>query len=262
MIKIAVGTTNKAKLLSVESALKKCFPMQDNKNDCVNRSGDEQQSSNPPSFRVIGVPDIDSQVSAQPFSTEETRLGAYNRAKGALEHATDPECDFGVGMEGGIESAALPSLQFQQLQQQLQKQQLDEGEKSSTFFVVGWVCVIEKKTGKIGWGSSSRVELPKLFEEMLQFVALPLTNQVEKNNKNNCNNNYNNNNDNNSDNVLKPRRELAQVIDEVSKEHDLRSSLGVEGLLTNGAVLRSDAYEHAIIFAFSKFLFTPAAFWK
>lgn len=42
--------------------------------------------------------ETDSGVSAQPFSLEETRLGAINRAKRAL----GPEADIAIGLEGGV----------------------------------------------------------------------------------------------------------------------------------------------------------------
>ena len=45
---------------------------------------------------------VESGVSDQPFSDEETRHGARNRARNACE--TYPDADFWVGLEGGIET--------------------------------------------------------------------------------------------------------------------------------------------------------------
>ena len=45
---------------------------------------------------------VDSGVSDQPLSDEETRHGARNRAKNA--HGLQPDADFWVGLEGGIET--------------------------------------------------------------------------------------------------------------------------------------------------------------
>lgn len=42
--------------------------------------------------------DVDSGVSAQPFSLEETRLGAINRSKSALSE----NVDLAIGLEGGV----------------------------------------------------------------------------------------------------------------------------------------------------------------
>lgn len=76
-VKIAVGTKNKAKLKAVETV--------------VNRTLIEISS-------ITGY-DVDSGVSAQPFSDEETRLGAINRAKQTLQTS---RADLAFGLEGGV----------------------------------------------------------------------------------------------------------------------------------------------------------------
>lgn len=76
-MKIAIGTTNKAKLSAVENVVKQYF------------KDIEFQSIN-----------VDSEVSAQPFSNEETREGAINRAKNTLKETT---AEWGFGLEGGVE---------------------------------------------------------------------------------------------------------------------------------------------------------------
>ena len=56
-----------------------------------------------PDVEALGF-NVESNVSAQPFSDEETKEGAINRAKAALAEGLkdyDDEC-LGVGMEGGI----------------------------------------------------------------------------------------------------------------------------------------------------------------
>ncbi|KAM0355636.1 hypothetical protein ACHAPU_000021 [Fusarium lateritium] len=54
----------------------------------------------PESYDFQGV-SVDSNVSDQPFSDEETLTGAANRAKNAQK--AKPEADFWVGIEGGVE---------------------------------------------------------------------------------------------------------------------------------------------------------------
>lgn len=228
VIKIAVGTSNKAKLQAVVDALKK-----------VNFVSQQQQQSRP-TFEVIGVEGVESNVSPQPFSASETRLGAFNRAKAALEKS--PDAEFGIGLEGGIEVvedffislSSTPATTTTPLESLL----------ASSFFVVGWICTIHRPTNTICYGSSSRVQLPRLFAEKLEIVE----NLSQEEQRKHGGSKYHS------------KRELAQVIDEVSKQHDLRSSLGVEGLLSNGGILRSDAYEQGIVFSFSKFL-SPQGIW-
>ncbi|MGX9135603.1 DUF84 family protein [Rummeliibacillus sp. JY-2-4R] len=76
-MKVGIGTTNKAKVGAVLSVVTKHF------HDIL-------------TFEHISV---DSGVSAQPMSTEETRLGAMNRARKTLKK-TDAELAF--GLEGGV----------------------------------------------------------------------------------------------------------------------------------------------------------------
>ena len=73
---IAIGTKNKAKVGAVEKIA--------------------TQNIHNVKFTAIDVP---SNVSEQPFSNEETRQGAINRAKATLEHTN---ADIGFGLEGGV----------------------------------------------------------------------------------------------------------------------------------------------------------------
>jgi inosine/xanthosine triphosphatase len=57
-----------------------------------------------PSVKVIGV-NANSEVSDQPWGDEETRIGAENRAKAALEEGKRQKLSdefIGIGMEGGV----------------------------------------------------------------------------------------------------------------------------------------------------------------
>ncbi|MGO4888758.1 DUF84 family protein [Anaerobacillus sp. MEB173] len=74
MWKVAIGSKNQAKINAVKAAL---------------RSKDVN----------VDAFDIPSAVSKQPFSDEETQVGAINRAKGCL---TKGEFDFAIGLEGGV----------------------------------------------------------------------------------------------------------------------------------------------------------------
>ncbi|KAJ3140420.1 hypothetical protein HK101_003502 [Irineochytrium annulatum] len=81
----AVGSTNRAKLASVEQALAKVFSEAADRVDvrgCAVASG----------------------VRDQPTSDQETMQGAIARAKAAM--AAVPDADFGVGIEGGVQEIA------------------------------------------------------------------------------------------------------------------------------------------------------------
>ncbi len=77
MMKVGIGTTNKAKVGAVISVVTKHF------HEIL-------------TFEHISV---DSGVSAQPMSAEETRLGAMNRARKTLE---ETNADMAFGLEGGV----------------------------------------------------------------------------------------------------------------------------------------------------------------
>ncbi|WP_044640922.1 DUF84 family protein [Risungbinella massiliensis] len=72
--KVAVGTTNKAKIGAVQTVL--------------------------PTIPIVPL-SVPSDVSAQPFSDEETLQGAKNRAIHVLQAAADAEV--GIGLEGGVQ---------------------------------------------------------------------------------------------------------------------------------------------------------------
>lgn len=74
-MKIAIGTKNRAKVEAVKQSFQYLGHVQ---------------------FIETNVP---SEVSAQPFSDDETMQGAVNRAKNAL---VKEQADIGIGLEGGV----------------------------------------------------------------------------------------------------------------------------------------------------------------
>ena len=177
---------------------------------------------------ITGV-ETSSGVSAQPMSVTETRTGALARARGAL--AAVPDADVGIGLDGGLE--IVPG--FGEPAGEGQRCAVAAGAGAGaavvpeSAFVVGWACVVHRGSGTVGWGCSARLELPPQFLRELRSGA--------------------------------GAAELSQVIDAAAAAHDLRSGLGVEGLLTGGALCRGEAYTHALVFAFARFL-SPAGFWS
>jgi inosine/xanthosine triphosphatase len=108
---VAIGSDNPVKVAAVKTAFKKVWPRK--------------------KFSFVGIK-VNSGVSHQPMSDEETIKGAKNRAKRAMRLA---EADFGVGLEGGI-------------------QKID-----CKWFDCGWIVVVDKK-GNVGIGSSIRMHVP------------------------------------------------------------------------------------------------------
>ncbi len=80
MAKVIIASKNPIKIQAVKNGFEKMFPNQE--------------------FEFVGV-SVPSNVADQPFSNDETFLGAKNRADNAFNEVKD--ADFYLGIEGGIE---------------------------------------------------------------------------------------------------------------------------------------------------------------
>ncbi|CAJ1031521.1 Protein of unknown function DUF84, putative [Leishmania lindenbergi] len=94
------------------------------------------------------------------------------------------------------------------------------------WFECGWMAIVERKTGKCGIGSSARFE-------MSETIMRPILNEG---------------------------KELAEVMDNLTGEQDVRSGLGAMGVLTAGHLGRAAAYEHGLVFALAPFL-SDSKYW-
>ncbi|WP_080875010.1 DUF84 family protein [Oceanobacillus timonensis] len=90
--------------------------------------------------RSLQVP---SGVSAQPFSDEETQLGAMNRAKACAASSAD---GIGIGLEGGVMYVG------------------------DTLFLCNWGA-LATEDGKLYTASGARIALPKEIEDGLQTAG-------------------------------------------------------------------------------------------
>lgn len=131
------------------------------------------------------------------MSIDEAIEGARNRAQFAIQ---EHNADFGVGIESGAEKI---------------------GDK---WFTSCW-CLVVDRNGKIGMGSSSRLEIPPRVMEYIH-------NGVE----------------------------MADALTDLTGIKDIRSNQGIMGLLSNGLLPRDVCEVHGIIFAFSSFI-SEATYW-
>ena len=111
MKKIIVASKNPVKINATKAAFAKMFP-------------DE-------TFTVESVP-IQSDVSDQPKTDEETYRGAYNRAMNARQ--ASPDADYWVGLEGGIEAKDTEMEAFAWMYVQ-SKEGLSGKGRTGTFFL-------------------------------------------------------------------------------------------------------------------------------
>ncbi len=121
-MRVGIGSKNKAKISAVELAL-----------SMLNIEAE------------ILAFDVDSNVSIQPFSDEETIEGALNRAKGVIESYGEAyNIDLAIGLEGGV----------------------DENQYGT--FLCNWGAIVDRE-GRIGIGGGQRILLPEIMvKEMKQ----------------------------------------------------------------------------------------------
>ncbi|KEG12618.1 hypothetical protein DQ04_01571010 [Trypanosoma grayi] len=88
------------------------------------------------------------------------------------------------------------------------------------WFECGWMYVVERSTGRHGMGSSARFEMSQRLMSK----------------------------------ILNEGKELAEVMDELTGQTDVRSGQGAMGILTAGYLNRADCYLHGLFFALAPFL--------
>ena len=130
-IKIMVGSNNPVKVGAVEEAFRKYWP------DC----------------EVVGV-EVNSGVASQPMSERETINGARQRAYAVLK--ADPTADYGVGVEGGVNTIDPTSPNWAGAR----------GGKGK-LFECAWACVVKRGGGE-GLGGGLYFELPSKIAEKIQ----------------------------------------------------------------------------------------------
>jgi inosine/xanthosine triphosphatase len=109
-IKVVIASTNPVKINAVKNIFDKAFSE-------ITYINQESKSG----------------VSDQPLSNEETKKGAYNRAKAVISNA---DCDFGIGIEGGVMKT------------------------KQGMMTTAWCCIINKQN-EVNFGGGLHFLLPK-----------------------------------------------------------------------------------------------------
>jgi inosine/xanthosine triphosphatase len=93
------------------------------------------------------------------------------------------------------------------------------------WFESGWIVVVNRH-GKMGFGSSNRYEIRPVLMELIQRGL-----------------------------------ELSEAVQQITGLKEVKSTLGMSGVITNGIVNRDDSYRDAILFAFAPFV-SDTRMWK
>lgn len=168
-MKVAIGTLNRAKTKAVRNAINTYFHEVD--------------------FQEVDVP---SNVSEQPFSDEETRQGAINRAVNTLKLTG---ADLNFGLEGGVR------------------------EIDGVMYCCNWGAVA-LKNGQVLSVAGAQFMLPEEIAEQ-----------------------------------LRRGKELGPLMDEFTKEKDIRHQKGAIGVFTAGLVDRVEMFEHIVTLLIGQYLF-------
>ncbi len=120
---LIVASTNPVKIKAATLGFQKVFPFK--------------------TVNVKGV-SVDSGVSDQPKTDDETLTGATNRAKAAAK--AYPEADFWIGLEGGLDKVA-PSSEA-------------SAKEDESIFSFAWV-VVKSATGQLGGSRTASFALPQ-----------------------------------------------------------------------------------------------------
>ena len=135
---------------------------------------------------------IPSGVSEQPFSSQETLQGALNRARGAA--LAQPEADYWVGIEGGVEDYGVEMAAFAWIV--VQAKTLCGKGRTGSFFLPGQVVELvraghelgdaddlvfqksnsKQKNGAIGILTGDVVDRTTLYEQAVILALVPFKN--------------------------------------------------------------------------------------
>ena len=161
---IAVGSQNKAKLITVQIAIQKLFPSceviivsDDFSKNCENRDNNLK----PNSIYIQGF-NVESGVSSQPMTDDECIQGATNRATNAMKEL--PTAVYGIGLEGGVDK------------------------KNGKWYECGWIVVKKKimdnsegdEYDNIGIASSARFEISDKIMRMITEDKMELGTVMDK----------------------------------------------------------------------------------
>ncbi|MGC9522059.1 MAG: DUF84 family protein [Anaerolineae bacterium] len=114
-MRAAVGSTNPVKIAAAEAVIRRLYGT---------------------GIEIVPI-DVASGVAAQPWGDVETRRGAINRARAALETT---KAELGLGLEGGV-------------------LEIEDGGGTRTLYTTAWCAVIDR-TGTLGVGGGAHVALP------------------------------------------------------------------------------------------------------
>ena len=215
IIRVAVGSSNPAKVRAVEQALRRALEARDTRCEAAQVQLDVQGFA------------VESGVPHQPFGDDETCQGAKNRSKAAyLEYrkATGNAPHFAIGMEGGLEWRA---------------HSVSEEETKKDLYCMAWIGVWGRRVAStVDVFAASTVDVyfgdKKPVFGLAKTASFALPTRITE--------------------LVEQGLELGDADDKVFKRVKSKHGSGTVGILTDGLIDRSHYYEHALVMALAPWI--------
>jgi inosine/xanthosine triphosphatase len=220
VLRVAVGTSNPAKLRAVEQALRRAI-LRNNAAAAATTSDLE--------VNVQGF-DVESGVSNQPFGNDETRTGARNRAVAAYRayrQSLQVAPHLAIGLEGGLEWVVSDTGEN------------SDGKNNGHLYCMAWIVLYGRRTAATVQALACAdteyyVGDKKPIFGQAKTAMFPIPDSVA--------------------NHVKEGLELGDADDLVFQRVNSKHQSGTVGILTDDLIDRSAYYEHAILLALSPWI--------
>jgi inosine/xanthosine triphosphatase len=221
LLRVAVGTSNPAKLRAVEQALRRAIRR--------NVTDDSTAATSDLEVIVQGF-DVESGVSNQPFGNDETRTGARNRAVSAYRayrQSQQVAPHLAIGLEGGLEWVVSDGLENA------------DGKNNGHLYCMAWIVLYGRRTAATVQALACAdteyyVGDKKPIFGQAKTAMFPIPDSVA--------------------NHVKEGLELGEADDLVFRRVNSKHQSGTVGILTDDLIDRSAYYEHAILLALSPWI--------
>jgi inosine/xanthosine triphosphatase len=218
VLRVAVGTSNPAKLRAVEQALRRA----------IHRNA--TAASSDLEVNVQGF-DVESRVSNQPFGNDETRTGARHRAVSAYRayrQSQQVAPHLAIGLEGGLEWVVSDNCL-----------ENADGKSNGHLYCMAWIVLYGRRTAATvqalaGADTEYYVGDKKPIFGQAKTAMFPIPDSVASH--------------------VKEGLELGDADDLVFRRVNSKHQSGTVGILTDNLIDRSAYYEHAILLALSPWI--------
>jgi len=236
VLRIAVGSSNPAKIRAVEQALQRAVRRH---HDGASDTTTDNTTRRTVQLEIQGF-SVPSGVPDQPFGDDETKQGAQHRAQGAYQeyrrsnHGDNKAPHLAIGLEGGLEWLPAGSDDTSDADAAAADGSGNNSEHPQDLFCMAWMAVFGKRDAVTvdclaSADTASYSGDRKPVFGLAKTALFPIPNAVAD--------------------LVKQGVELGDADDQVFQRVKSKHGSGVVGILTDNLIDRSAYYEHAITLA-------------